>query len=122
MIPRQYDEALRGMETALRHGVRVALGTDAGVSGVHHADSARELEYLGATGMHAIDALRAGTSVAAEACGLERITGSLEKGKRADVLVVRGDPTRDARVLQQADALRLIVARGRIVAQHLPVL
>lgn len=122
MIPRQYDEALRGMESALRHGVRIALGTDAGVSGVHHAESARELEYLAETGMHAIDALRAGTSVAAEACGLERVTGALEKGKRADVLVVRGDPTSDTHLLQQADALRLIMARGRLVAQHLPLL
>jgi len=119
MIPRQYEEALRGMEVALANNVRIALGTDAGVSGVLHEESARELEYLCQTGMHPVDALRAGTSLAAEACAINDDTGTLDRGKRADILVVRGDPTRNVTLLQQRDALRLIAASGRLAMNDL---
>lgn len=119
MIPRQFEEAVRGMEAALKHGVQIALGTDAGVSGAHHAESARELEYLCDTGMTAMQALCAGTSVAARACGLERSTGALERGKRADLVVVRGDPLADIHVFQDAERIALVAVNGELVKQRL---
>ena len=46
-------------------------------------------------GMAPIDALRAATSVNAELLGISQTTGTLEKGKRADIIAMPGDPTKD---------------------------
>jgi imidazolonepropionase-like amidohydrolase len=119
MIPRQFEEALRGMEAAMKHGVQIATGTDAGVSGVHHADSARELEYLCETGMSNAQAICAATSLASRACGLEKRTGTIERGKQADIVVVRGDPLADVRVLQDVTRIELVSVGGRILKQAL---
>jgi imidazolonepropionase-like amidohydrolase len=80
--------------TRLAHsrGVRIALGTDSGVS--PHGDNAREfLEYV-AIGMTPREALAAGTVAAAEAGGFERL-GRLEPGMIADVVALAGSPLDD---------------------------
>ena len=79
-------------------GVKVALGTDAGV--VPHGQNARELEWLVKVGMTNADALRAATQNAAALLGLEDEIGSLEPGKLADIIAVRGDPLEDVSVLR----------------------
>ena len=75
---------------AVAAGVRVAMGTDSGVT--PHGDNLRELELMKQCGMRPEDVLVATTAVAAELMGLERELGTLEPGKRADVVVVEGDP------------------------------
>ncbi len=119
MIPRQYEEALRGMEAALQHDVQIAAGTDAGVSGVHHAESSRELEYLCETGMSTLAALGSATRVAARACGLERSTGTLEPRKMADVIVVRGDVLADLRLLREPENVRFVAVGGDVLKSDL---
>lgn len=75
---------------AVEAGVRVAMGTDSGVT--PHGENLRELELMAAGGMEPADVLRATTAVAAELTGLSEELGTLEPGKRADVVVVDGDP------------------------------
>jgi imidazolonepropionase-like amidohydrolase len=74
---------------AIEAGVTIAMGTDAGV--VPHGTNLEELELMQELGMSPSDVLVATTKTAAELMGLERELGTLEAGKRADVVVVAGD-------------------------------
>ena len=75
---------------AVAAGVRVAMGTDSGVT--PHGENLRELALMAEGGMSPAEVLRATTSVAAELLGVADELGTLERGKRADVVVVDGDP------------------------------
>ncbi|HET7677808.1 MAG TPA: amidohydrolase family protein [Candidatus Limnocylindrales bacterium] len=75
---------------AVEAGVRIAMGTDSGVT--PHGQNLRELALMAANGMAPAEVLQATTSSAAELMGLERELGTLEPGKRADLVVVEGDP------------------------------
>jgi imidazolonepropionase-like amidohydrolase len=91
------DKTVMVMEThaasiraAVDAGVKVAMGTDSGVA--PHGENLRELELMVGCGMTPAQALVATTRTAAELMGLEEELGALEVGKRADVVVVEGDP------------------------------
>jgi imidazolonepropionase-like amidohydrolase len=71
-------------------GVKVAMGTDAGV--VPHGTNLEELQLMADQGMSPEDVLVATTKTAAELMGMGRELGTIEPGKRADLVVVSGDP------------------------------
>jgi imidazolonepropionase-like amidohydrolase len=75
---------------AAEAGVKVAMGTDAGV--VPHGTNLDELQLMADGGMSPEDVLVATTRTAAELMGLSRTLGTIEPGKRADLVVVSGDP------------------------------
>jgi imidazolonepropionase-like amidohydrolase len=81
---------------ALKIGVKIAFGTDSGVS--PHGQNAREFGLLTSLGMSPAAALRAGTSVAATLLGVDGITGTLQSGKSADIVAVPGNPLQDISV------------------------
>ena len=74
---------------AVQAGVKVAMGTDSGVT--PHGNNLRELELMVEGGMSPMQALVATTRSAAELMGLEAELGTLEAGKRADLVLVEGD-------------------------------
>jgi imidazolonepropionase-like amidohydrolase len=84
----------------LAKGVRVALGTDAAV--YPHGRNAEEFHVMVDLGMKPIDAMKAGTSWAAELLGITDQAGTLEAGKLADVVAVPGDPTANMRQMEHA--------------------
>jgi imidazolonepropionase-like amidohydrolase len=75
---------------AVEAGVKVAMGTDSGVT--PHGRNLRELGLMARRGMAPAAVLAASTSSAAELLGVADELGTLEVGKRADVVVVSGDP------------------------------
>ena len=75
---------------AVEAGVRIAMGTDTGVT--PHGDNLEELALMEAGGMSPEQVLVATTRTAAELMGLEADSGTIEPGKRADLVVVDGDP------------------------------
>ena len=75
---------------AVEAGVKVAMGTDCPVA--PHGQNLGELRLMAECGMSPAQALVAATSSAAELMGLERELGTIESGKRADLVVVNGDP------------------------------
>jgi imidazolonepropionase-like amidohydrolase len=87
------------MQAAHRGGVRIILGTDAGV--VPHGTNARELDALVRLGLTPIDALRAATIRAAQALGVADRLGSLTPGKLADLVAVSGDPLTDISLMER---------------------
>lgn len=80
---------------ALKAGVKIAFGTDQGVA--PHGDNALEFVYMVEGGMAPSAALRSATLEAARVLGLEQELGSVEAGKRADLVAVPGDPVADIR-------------------------
>jgi imidazolonepropionase-like amidohydrolase len=103
-----------GRSMMLSHGagVKVAAGTDAGTPFNRHGENAKELELMVEAGFKPMEAIRATTKVGAEAVGLGRVTGTLQKGKWADVIVVDGDPLKDIKVLQDRSLIRLVMKGG----------
>jgi len=104
------EHHLASIQRALAAGVKVVAGTDAGGHG--HPPNAAELQHLVAAGLAPLQAIRAATGWAAECVGLEREIGTLEKAKRADLVVVAGDPLADMGILQSAERIRLVVKDG----------
>ncbi|MHB8512356.1 MAG: metal-dependent hydrolase family protein [Actinomycetota bacterium] len=78
------------ISNAIAAGVKVAMGTDCPVS--PHGTNLRELSLMCDAGMKPFEALRAATSTAAELLGVSSDLGSIEAGKRADIVIVDGDP------------------------------
>jgi imidazolonepropionase-like amidohydrolase len=88
---------------AVAAGVRIAMGTDAGV--VPHGRNAEELVHLVDCGMTPMAAIEASTRVAAENLGEGTLRGTVEEGRAADLIVVDGDPVADIGVI--ADPARV---------------
>ena len=88
---------------AVAAGVKVAMGTDSGVT--PHGNNLRELALMVEGGMTPMQALVATTRSAAELMGLEDELGTLEPGKRADLVVVAGDPLEVASLDERIEAV-----------------
>ena len=105
---------------SLAAGVEFIAGTDAGVSNVTLDSMPTELEGLHQDlGMAPLDVIKAATHTAARACGREDEFGSIQPGRRADLLVVDGDPSRDVSAIRKVRYVfrdgRLEVEDGRLV-------
>jgi imidazolonepropionase-like amidohydrolase len=113
---REVIEAHRdSFRRAAEAGVKVAMGTDAGV--VPHGTNLEELQLMADGGMSPEDVLVATTRAAAELMGLEQELGTIEAGKRADLVMVSGDPF-DFRDL--AGRIERVYQDGRLVAGAAP--
>ena len=108
------ESARLTVEVARRLGVPIAMGADAPPQG----GNAQELLRLADAGLTAREAIGAATSVAALACGIDHLVGTVEPGKMADLLVVDGDPVRDVRILADRKAVALVLQAGVVVGGH----
>lgn len=99
----------QALRRAVPAGVRIAFGTDAGVS--MHGRNADEFLLMVQHGMTPMSAIEAATVNAADLLGLADQIGTIEPGKVADIVAVRGDPLSDVGVLRQ---MRFVMARGRV--------
>lgn len=86
---------------AYRAGVNIVFGTDTGVSA--HGDNAQEFALMVEGGMPPMDAIRSATSVAAAFLGIDDRVGSVQAGRTADLIGVRGDPLKDITVLERVE-------------------
>ncbi len=84
---------------AVRIGVPIAFGTDSAVS--PHGQNGQEFALMTALGMTPAATLRSATSAAADLLGIADTTGTLQKGKTADVVAVRGNPLTDIHVMEK---------------------
>lgn len=104
---------------ALEKGVKIGLGTDAGTVLTPHGTNAKELEIFHDWGMSPMECIRSATMINAELFGVEKIVGSVEPGKEADLLIVDGNPLDDIRILQDQEKLRVIMKGGREIKNTL---
>lgn len=102
-----HDEMFR---RAVKSGVKIAFGTDSGVS--PHGLNAQEFGLMVAGGMSAAQALKTAGPMAAELLGLSSQIGTLEKGKEADVVAVPGDPLKD---IHATERVLFVMKGGQVV-------
>lgn len=95
---------------AYEAGVKIAFGTDSGVSA--HGDNAREFKLMVDQGMPAMEAIRAATINAADLLGETENLGALTPGKYADLVAVKGNPLDDISILETID---FVMKDGEIV-------
>ena len=101
---------------AVRSGLKIAAGTDAGTPYNPHGDLGAELELMVGYGLRPLDAIVAATRNAAENLDLLHDTGTIEVGKRADLIMVPGDPTADISTLAH---IFFVLSNGKIIRNDL---
>jgi imidazolonepropionase-like amidohydrolase len=108
-------ELLRNFKECLKKGVKIVAGTDNtywDAPGV-----AWELYiYVEQGGMSPMGALMSATKINAENCSLPDV-GTLEVGKKADIIIVNGDPLDDISVLQDENNIKKVIKDGVIIAE-----
>jgi imidazolonepropionase-like amidohydrolase len=90
----------------------VAMGTDSGVT--PHGQNLRELEQMVGCGMSPAQALTSSTRVAAELLGVDGDRGTIEAGKRADVVIASGDALD---ISDLAQRVRTVIQDGKVVVE-----
>jgi imidazolonepropionase-like amidohydrolase len=88
----------RNFTKAVRAGVKMTFGTDAGVC--PHGINARQFAFMVKYGMTPLQAIQAATTNAADLLGHSDLIGSIKVGKSADVIAVNGDPLVDVKLLE----------------------
>ena len=112
--PRRIVEKRASFKSALDAGVTICSGSDVGV--FTHGEEGRELELMSDYGLSPINALRAATSTNARLLHMETQIGSVRPGLYADLVAVRGDPTRDIHVVRDVS----FVMKGGAVVRAAP--
>ena len=106
-------------KNALRDGIPIAMGTDAGTPFNFHGENAQELERMVSFGMSSMQAICASTSAAARLIGIQDQVGTIEKGKLADLLLFEGNPLRRIDLLRDRSRIIGVMQAGRFVAGSL---
>ena len=94
---------------AYREGVKMAFGTDAAI--FEHGRNAEQFKLMQRAGMSNPDILRTATLNAAELIGVEKNTGSVEVGKWADIIAVKGNPLEDIETLEK---VHFVMKEGKV--------
>lgn len=115
--PAEIDATVASVEKLRKAGVRIVVGGDYGISIAPHGTYANDLEYfVNLFGMRPAEAILCATRNGGEAMDPSGALGTLGKGKKADFLIVEGDPLLDIRVLQ--DQTRLKVFKGGLICAN----
>lgn len=100
-------------EKAVKAGVKIAFGTDSGVSA--HGDNAQEFKLMVDNGMSAMQAITSATKNAADLLDETENLGSLNVGKYADIIAVKGNPLDDITLLESVD---FVMKGGKVIKQN----
>jgi imidazolonepropionase-like amidohydrolase len=101
---------------AMRKGVKIALGTDAGGFDWKDLNQAKEFDYYVEYGMTPMQSIRSGTRVAAELLGWGDRAGTIEAGKWADIVAVSGDPLKD---ITELERVKFVMKAGTVYKNEL---
>ena len=107
---------LESIRMAREAGVRVAMGTDAGTPFNIHGENLGELKFLVDCGFSPMEAIEAGTRIAAQVLGLEKELGTVEEGKLADLILIEGNPLEDIEILAKRELIQLVMKDGKQVS------
>lgn len=100
-------------ERAMKAGVKIAFGTDAGA--IPHGGNAGEFDLMVDYGMKPAEAIRSATTIAAELMSLVDRVGTIEEGKLADIIAVSGNPVEDIQVLHD---VRFVMKDGAVILRR----
>lgn len=108
------ENCKNSVRMAYEAGVNIAMGTDTGTPFNIHGENAKEFELMVECGLSNMDAIISGTRKAAENLGIVNITGTIEEGKLADLLLINGNPLDDIKILQDKSKIDLVIKEGNI--------
>ncbi len=108
------EEQRQGFAKAVKAGVKLSFGTDAGV--YQYGLGARQFAYMVRYGMTAMQAIQSATVVSAQLMRREKDVGALSPGHYGDMIAVAGDPLADIRVLEKVQG----VIKGGVVVKAPP--
>jgi len=107
------DRIIGAVHDAADNDIPIGMGTDSALTYVTHYNTWREMDYVVRYGgLTQARAFHAATQANARILGLDRITGSVEPGKAADLVVLHANPLDDFRAFTNP---RMVIARGAIV-------
>jgi imidazolonepropionase-like amidohydrolase len=109
--PKMVDTEKAAFQLALKKGVKIVLGTDAGGFDWKDLNEAKEFEYYVNYGMTPMQAIRTSTTTAAELLGWSDKMGTIEAGKWADLVAVQGDPLKD---ITELSRVKFVLKSGSI--------
>ncbi len=121
-LERETEDKIDTLARAMKAGVPIAAGSDAGTNYNFHGENAREMEFLVMRGMPPMMAIVAGTKIAAMTAKLDHKIGTLDAGKWADVIVVNGNPVENIKVLNDKANILLIMKDGKVTIERGPSL
>ena len=104
----------RNFTKAVRAGVKMTFGTDAGVC--PHGINARQFAFMVKYGMTPMQAIQSATVNAADLIGHSELFGSITAGKSADIIAVSGDPLAD---IHELEHVRFVMKEGKVYKQDL---
>lgn len=111
-LSNHFHERFNLFKDVYKSGVTILAGNDAGTNGTPHDDFVSELEMMTVLGMETKEVINIATRKAANALELGSKIGTIEVGKKADLLVVEGNPLQDIKVLRNP---YLVMAGGKRV-------
>jgi len=112
--PKMVETEKAAFQLALKKGVKIVLGTDAGGFDWRELNQAMEFDYYVKYGMTPMQAIHSATTTAAELLGWSDKMGTVEAGKWADLVAVSGDPLKDISELQRVK----FVMKGGVVIKN----
>lgn len=107
------DAHRESITLAHKMGVKIAMGTDAGV--MPHGTNLRELKLMCAAGLSPMDSIVATTKTAAECLGWDDRLGTIEVGKLADITITTIDPLTDIGALANNETISHVILDGKMV-------
>jgi imidazolonepropionase-like amidohydrolase len=114
--PKMVDTEKAAFQKAVHKGVKIVMGTDAGGFDWTQMNEAAEFHYYVEYGMNPMDAIRTGTTRAAELLGKSEELGSIEPGKFADLVAVSGDPLAD---ITELERVQFVMKEGVVYKNEL---
>lgn len=107
------QDHIDSFKKAHQAGVKIAMGTDAGV--FKHGTNLRELELMVEHGMTEMEAIVSSSKTAAECLGYDDDLGTIEVGKKADFIILDQNPLEDIKVLRDPNKIKVVSIDGKIV-------
>lgn len=104
------DVHRQAFRMAVEAGVQIAMGTDTGVG--PHGTNAEEIAVMVENGMTPMQAIVASTKTAAECARVDKLVGTIEPGKRADLIGVRGDPLANIALFKDPASVAFVMKDG----------